>query len=399
MDQLAIIRVFAALGLVLFCIILFGMVARKTGLLGKIRRNPALPVISRTPLGPRSEIVVVQAGNEQLVLGVTAQQINLLHKMPAPETSSGTTTEAKPETGFNDCENVARPEARFSNTKNETHQAVTGTTSTLTSTPAPGGKRSFREALKQHLPIKTLLVCLLPALLLMADPVFAQVNMPALTSATNLDGSQTYSLSMQTLLLLTGLSFLPAVILMMTGFTRIVIVLGLLRNALGTGASPPNSVIIGLSLFLTFFVMSPVLDQIAQDAYTPLNEGQITFEQAVERAARPIHAFMIGQTRESDLALFGDMANMTEFESPEAVPMRILIPAFVTSELKTAFQIGFTIFIPFLIIDLVIASVLMSLGMMMVPPVTISLPFKLMLFVLADGWHLLLGSLARSFYQ
>ncbi|MBK1781554.1 flagellar type III secretion system pore protein FliP [Advenella sp. WQ 585] len=359
MDQLAIIRVFAALGLVLFCIILFGMVARKTGLLGKIRRNPALPVISRTPLGQRSEIVVVQAGNEQLVLGVTAQQINLLHKMPAPEISPETSVQVKPE----------------------------------------AHKRSFREALKHHLPIKTLLVFLLPALLLMADPAFAQVNMPALTSASNPDGSQTYSLSMQTLLLLTGLSFLPAVILMMTGFTRIVIVLGLLRNALGTGASPPNSVIIGLSLFLTFFVMSPVLDQIAQDAYTPLNEGQITFEQAVERAARPIHAFMIGQTRESDLALFGDMANMTEFESPEAVPMRILIPAFVTSELKTAFQIGFTIFIPFLIIDLVIASVLMSLGMMMVPPVTISLPFKLMLFVLADGWHLLLGSLARSFYQ
>ena len=374
MDQLAIIRVFAALGLVLFCIILFGMAARKTGLLGKIRRNPALPIISRTPLGPRTEVVVVQAGNEQLVLGVTAQQINLLHKMPAPE--------APPESsvhGSDATPNQSSPDKA--------------------SYPSPDGKMTFREALKRHLPLKMLLACLLPALLLMGDPAFAQVNLPALTSAANPDGSQTYSLSMQTLLLLTGLSFLPAVILMMTGFTRIVIVLGLLRNALGTGASPPNSVIIGLSLFLTFFVMSPVLDQIAEQAYVPLNEGQITFEQAVERASRPIHAFMIGQTRESDLALFADMANMTEFESPEAVPMRILIPAFVTSELKTAFQIGFTIFIPFLIIDLVIASVLMSLGMMMVPPVTISLPFKLMLFVLADGWHLLLGSLARSFYQ
>ncbi|MFV9473405.1 flagellar type III secretion system pore protein FliP [Advenella sp. RU8] len=375
MDQLAIIRVFAALGLVLFCIILFGMAARKTGLLGKIRRNPALPIISRTPLGPRTELVVVQAGKEQLVLGVTAQQINLLHILPAPETPP----EDEP-SGNNTLPNTESAGATVS---------TTGTT----------GKMSFQEALKRHLPIKMLLACLLPALWLIGDPAFAQVNMPALTSAINPDGSQTYSLSMQTLLLLTGLSFLPAVILMMTGFTRIVIVLGLLRNALGTGASPPNSVIIGLSLFLTFFVMSPVLDQIAQEAYTPLNEGQITFEQAVERAAKPIHAFMIGQTRESDLALFGDMANISEFESPEAVPMRVLIPAFVTSELKTAFQIGFTIFIPFLIIDLVIASVLMSLGMMMVPPVTISLPFKLMLFVLADGWHLLLGSLARSFYQ
>jgi len=374
MDQLAIIRVFAALGLVLFCIILFGMAARKTGLLGKIKRNPGLPVISRTSLGPRTELVVVQAGKEQLVLGVTAQQINVLHKMPVPEPT--------PESHQDGSAFVLNKE-----------------TSNTVAASAPGEKMSFREALKHHLPIKMLLACVLPAFLLLGDPAFAQVDMPALTSATNADGSQTYSLSMQTLLLLTGLSFLPAVILMMTGFTRIVIVLGLLRNALGTGASPPNSVIIGLSLFLTFYVMSPVLDQIAQDAYTPLNTGQITFEQAVERASRPIHAFMIGQTRESDLALFGDMANMTEFESPEAVPMRILIPAFVTSELKTAFQIGFTIFIPFLIIDLVIASVLMSLGMMMVPPVTISLPFKLMLFVLADGWHLLLGSLARSFYQ
>lgn len=376
MDQLAIIRVFAALGLVLFCIILFGMVARKTGLLGKIRRNSALPVISRTPLGPRTEVVVVQAGNEQLVLGVTAQQINLLHKMPAPETPPESSAPGSETTGNSSPGKVSSPP-----------------------TSSTDGKMTFRDTLKRHLPIKMLLVCLLPALLLMADPAFAQVAMPALTSASNPDGSQTYSLSMQTLLLLTGLSFLPAVILMMTGFTRIVIVLGLLRNALGTGASPPNSVIIGLSLFLTFFVMSPVLDQIAEDAYAPLNAGQITFEQAVERASRPIHAFMIGQTRESDLALFADMANINEFESPEAVPMRILIPAFVTSELKTAFQIGFTIFIPFLIIDLVIASVLMSLGMMMVPPVTISLPFKLMLFVLADGWHLLLGSLARSFYQ
>ncbi|WP_026253589.1 flagellar type III secretion system pore protein FliP [Oligella ureolytica] len=235
-------------------------------------------------------------------------------------------------------------------------------------------------------------------LFLASDTVFAQA-LPALSSTSNPDGSETYSLSMQTLILLTGLSFLPAVILMMTGFTRIVIVLGLLRNALGTGTSPPNSVLIGLSLFLTFFVMSPVLDQITEQAYVPLNNGDITFEQAVERASVPIHTFMIGQTRETDLALFADMANISEFENPQAVPMRILIPAFITSELKTAFQIGFTIFIPFLIIDLVIASVLMSLGMMMVPPVTISLPFKLMLFVLADGWHLLLGSLARSFYQ
>lgn len=223
--------------------------------------------------------------------------------------------------------------------------------------------------------------------------------LPAFSTTPGVDGSQTYSLSVQTLLLLTMLSFLPAMLLLMTGFTRIIIVLGLLRNAMGTGASPPNSVLIGIALFLTFFTMSPVFDEVYSQAYRPLSEGSITFEAALEQGAVPMRAFMLNQTRQTDLALFANMAQAPEFDSPQDVPLRVLVPAFVTSELKTAFQIGFTVFIPFLIIDLVVASVLMSLGMMMVPPVTISLPFKLMLFVLADGWHLLLGSLARSFYQ
>jgi len=227
----------------------------------------------------------------------------------------------------------------------------------------------------------------------------AQTTLPAITSTTGPDGSQTYSLNIQTLLLLTSLSFLPAMLLMMTGFTRIIIVLGLLRNALGTPTAPPNSVLIGLAIFLTFFAMSPVFDQVYSAAYQPLSAGTITFEAAIDRGVVPLKTFMLHQTRVTDLTLFANMANVGELESPEAVPLRVLVPAFVTSELKTAFQIGFTIFIPFLIIDLVVASVLMALGMMMVPPVTISLPFKLMLFVLADGWHLLLGSLARSFYQ
>jgi flagellar biosynthetic protein FliP len=239
---------------------------------------------------------------------------------------------------------------------------------------------------------------LLCALCLPSD-AWAQATLPALTTSPNANGGETYSLSMQTLILLTSLTFLPAALLMMTGFTRIIIVLGLLRNALGTPTAPPNSVLIGLALFLTYFVMSPIMDEIYTTAYKPLNEGTITFERAIEIGSKPLHKFMIEQTRETDLLLFADMAGIKEVSSPEAVPMRVLIPAFVTSELKTAFQIGFSIFIPFLIIDLVVASVLMALGMMMVPPVTISLPFKLMLFVLADGWHLLLGSLARSFYQ
>lgn len=226
----------------------------------------------------------------------------------------------------------------------------------------------------------------------------AQATLPALTVNPGENGSQTWSLSVQTLVMLTMLSFLPAALLMMTGFTRIIIVLGLLRNALGTGVSPPNSILIGLALFLTFFTMSPVFDQVYTQAYQPLANDEISFEQALDIGSGPIKKFMLNQTRETDLAMFAEMAAVDDIDNPEATPLRVLVPAFVTSELKTAFQIGFTIFIPFLIIDLVVASILMSLGMMMVPPVTISLPFKLMLFVLADGWHLLLGSLARSFY-
>ncbi|CAB3630768.1 flagellar type III secretion system pore protein FliP [Achromobacter pestifer] len=229
--------------------------------------------------------------------------------------------------------------------------------------------------------------------------VVAQATLPALTTTPGPNGSETYSLSMQTLLLMTSLSFLPAALLMMTGFTRIIIVLGLLRSAMGTAMSPPNHVLIGLALFLTFYTMSPVFDKIYADAYKPLSEGSIQFETAVERAAAPLRTFMLHQTRENDLSLFANLAKLPALEDPTQVPLRILVPAFITSELKTAFQIGFTIFIPFLIIDLVVASVLMALGMMMVPPVTVALPFKLMLFVLADGWNLLMGSLAQSFYQ
>jgi len=210
-------------------------------------------------------------------------------------------------------------------------------------------------------------------------------------------GSQTWSLSVQTLVLLTSLSFLPALLLSMTSFTRILIVLGLLRTAIGTQSSPPNQILVGLSLFLTFFVMSPVFDKVYSEAYRPFAENRISAEQALERGAGPIKTFMLKQTRENDLALFAGLAKVPAMEGPEDVPFRILLPSFVISELKTAFQIGFTIFIPFLIIDLVVASVLMSMGMMMVPPASIALPFKLMLFVLADGWQLLVGALAQSF--
>ncbi len=206
-----------------------------------------------------------------------------------------------------------------------------------------------------------------------------------------------YSVPIQTLLFFTALSFLPAVLLMMTGFTRIVIVLSLLRQALGTQSSPPNQVIIGLSLFLTFFVMGPTLDRVYEEAYSPYTKNALNFEQALDKAEVPIRGFIVKQTRQSDLALFIKLAKLPMDTTAEKAPFRVLVPAFVISELKSAFQIGFMIFIPFLVIDIVVASVLMSLGMMMLSPVLVALPFKLMLFVLADGWNLLVGSLASSF--
>ncbi|MDP1925659.1 MAG: flagellar type III secretion system pore protein FliP [Thiobacillus sp.] len=228
---------------------------------------------------------------------------------------------------------------------------------------------------------------------------FAQsAGLPAFTSTPGAGGGQTYTLSLQTLLLLTSLSFLPAALLMMTSFTRIIIVLSLLRQAMGTQSSPPNQVLIGLSLFLTLFVMGPTFDKIYVEAYQPLSENRIQMGEALDKGAAPLRAFMLKQTRETDLALFVKMSKSAPLESAADVPMRVLIPAYITSELKTAFQIGFAVFIPFLIIDMVVASILMAMGMMMVSPAIVALPFKIILFVLVDGWNLLLGSLAQSFY-
>jgi flagellar biosynthetic protein FliP len=238
----------------------------------------------------------------------------------------------------------------------------------------------------------------LMAFLSSTQNAWAEAGLAAITSIPAAGGGQTYSLSLQTLLLLTSLSFLPAVLLMMTSFTRIIIVLSLLRSAIGTPSSPPNQVLIGLALFLTFFVMSPVLDKIYVEAYLPYSENRLSLQDAVDKGIVPLKAFMLRQTRLADLALFVKISNSEPLQSAELTPLRILVPSYVVSELKTAFQIGFVVFIPFLIIDMVVASVLMSMGMMMVSPAVISLPFKLMLFVLADGWNLLIGSLAQSFY-
>nr|WP_104486215.1 flagellar type III secretion system pore protein FliP [Oceanisphaera arctica] len=230
-------------------------------------------------------------------------------------------------------------------------------------------------------------------------PAFtAAQSLPGIISQPTADGGQQWSIQLQTLLLLSSMAFLPAMLLMMTSFTRIIIVFSLLRTAMGTQSTPPNQVLLGLALFLTFFIMSPVFSQIYDTAWQPLSQDKINMEQFLSLGSQPLRDFMLAQTRDADLALFVRLADVGPLQGPEDLPMRVLMPAFVTSELKTAFQIGFTIFIPFLIIDLVVASVLMALGMMMVPPATISLPFKLMLFVLVDGWQLLIGSLAQSFH-
>ncbi|EKM94104.1 MAG: flagellar type III secretion system pore protein FliP [Pseudomonas sp.] len=223
------------------------------------------------------------------------------------------------------------------------------------------------------------------------------LSIPAITLSTDAQGQQEYSVSLQILLIMTALSFIPAFVMLMTSFTRIIIVFSILRQALGLQQTPSNQILIGLTLFLTLFIMAPVFERINQEALQPYLAEQIPAQEAITRAEGPLKAFMLAQTRESDLDLFMRLSRRTDIASPEAAPLTILVPAFVTSELKTAFQIGFMIFIPFLIIDMVVASVLMAMGMMMLSPLIISLPFKIMLFVLVDGWGLIIGTLAGSF--
>jgi flagellar biosynthetic protein FliP len=243
--------------------------------------------------------------------------------------------------------------------------------------------------------MKTLITLLL---VLLSPALIAAPGIEAVTVSPGEAGEQTYTLSIQVLLLMTALSLLPAALILMTSFTRIVIVLSILRQALGTAQTPSNQILIGLALFLTFFIMGPVLTEVYETALGPYLAEELSAQAAIEAAQIPVREFMLAQTRDDDLALFARISGQEGFERAEDVPFTLLMPAFATSELKTAFQIGFLLFIPFLVIDLVVASVLMSMGMMMLSPLIISLPFKIMLFVLVDGWALVLGTLATSFY-
>jgi flagellar biosynthetic protein FliP len=242
----------------------------------------------------------------------------------------------------------------------------------------------------------TLITVLLLVGLLVLAP-WAQAQGIPMLNVSNAKGGQQYSLTLQLLALMTTLTLLPSMLLMMTSFVRIIIVLSLLRQALGTGQTPPNMVLVGLSLFLTLFIMSPVFDSIYQNALLPYMNGSMPFEKALALAEAPVRNFMTMQTREDDITMFMQIAQKKEVVSAAEVPFTTLMPAFITSELKSAFTIGFMIYIPFVVIDLIVASVLMSMGMMMLSPMIISMPFKLMLFVLVDGWTLLMGSLASSF--
>ena len=221
--------------------------------------------------------------------------------------------------------------------------------------------------------------------------------LPVLTVNDDVNGQKDYSVTLQVLILMTALSFIPALLMTMTSFTRIIIVFSILRQALGLQQSPSNQILIGLSLFLTFFIMTPVINKVYNDAYTPYATQKISAKEAIDKAQKPMRDFMIAQTRESDLALFFRIAELPPVTDVDKIPFTLLMPAFLTSELKTAFQIGFIIFIPFLVIDIVVASILMAMGMMMLSPLIISLPFKIMLFVLVDGWALIIGMLAASF--
>jgi flagellar biosynthesis protein FliP len=256
------------------------------------------------------------------------------------------------------------------------------------------------RALSPHRRVAPALLVLLPLLaLLPLDAATAQSVLPAIAIKTAADGAQTYSLTFQVLILMTVLTLLPAILLAMTSFTRIIIVLSILRQALGMATTPSNQILTGLALFMTFFIMSSTIEQSYANGIKPYLDGQLAGELALDRTVQPLKKFMLAQTRETDLSLFSKLSGRPQFATPDDVPLTVLIPAFMTSELKTAFQIGFMVFIPFLVIDLVIASVLMSMGMMMLSPSLVSLPFKIMLFVLVDGWTLLMGTLAASFHQ
>lgn len=353
-------QIFSSLSEIILLILILSWIVRKISFF-KIRNTTShIKIIDRLSIESNKSIIVIEVQKTRLVLGITEQKITFLYTLSP----------------------ILKDEIENEKSTNLLPVSI------LNNSLKNFSKTSWK---------KTMFYRIIPFLFLILFCPSLHAEILGFTSHLMKDGSQSWSVPVQTLVFLTSLTFLPAFLLMMTSFTRIIIVFGLLRNALGTPYAPPNQILLGLALFLTFFIMSPTFDKVYKDAYIPFSEEKINMEEAILKGSIPLKQFMLNQTRIPDLELFSKLAHVSSYKDKKEVPMRIVLPSFITSELKTAFQIGFTIFIPFLIIDLVVASVLMALGMMMVPPSTISLPFKLMLFVLVDGWQLLIASLAQSF--
>jgi flagellar biosynthetic protein FliP len=344
-----------------------------------------LKVVTSLNLGAKERLIVVQVGKKQLLLGVTAQQINLLETLAEPiEIKSVVPIE------------LSQKLSQFS--RNSTEKAKSEKFSYLANSRAK--RNAIENLLTRLFSVKGFIfLFLLLTAFFASQTVLAadDLGMSALKLTTNPDGSQEYTVTLQILMFMTALGFIPAAIIMMTSFTRIVVIMAILRQAIGLQQTPSNQVIIGLTLFMTMFIMTPVYNEINQRAIEPYLADQMTSVQAMESAKIPLRAFMLEQTRIKDLETLANMAGIVAVDQPTDLPMTVIIPAFIISELKTAFQIGFMLFIPFLIIDLVVASILMAMGMMMLSPMIVSLPFKLMLFVLVDGWNLVIGTIATSY--
>lgn len=358
-DNINFFQIATSLAQIILLILFLSWIVKKISF-KRNKKNFYINMIEKISIGPNESIIMIEVQQVKLILGVTKNNVTHLHTLTSQLKDQSPSKEEK----------IMFP------------------------------KKNFYDSFKNLTKIFLKKVILFRAisflfLLLFCPLVYADIPGPVIHNLN--DGTQTWSLPIQTLVFLTALTFLPACLLMMTSFTRIIIVFGLLRNALGTPYAPTNQILLGLALFLTFFIMSPTFEKVYQEAYLPFSKEEINMDEAILKGSVPLKKFMLNQTRTSDLELFSKIAHISYYKDKNSIPMRILLPSFITSELKTAFQIGFTIFIPFLIIDLVIASVLMALGMMMVPPSTISLPFKLMLFVLVDGWQLLITSLSQSF--
>lgn len=360
-------QITSSLSQIILLILIFSWILKKISFFKINNFISCMKIIDKLIVGPNESIVLLKLEEVTLVLGVTKKNITHLYTFPST------------------IKNKCIKDSKLNNDTDNIGLKINSMNSSLKKFDKVSWKKTMFYRITSFLVL----------LLLFCPTVHAE--MPGLTSHFLEDGGQTWSVPVQTLVFLTSLTFLPAFLLMMTSFTRIIIVFGLLRNALGTPYAPPNQILIGLALFLTFFIMSPTFDKIYKDAYIPFSQEKINMEEAIQKGLLPLKKFMLNQTRIPDLELFSKLAHISSYKNKNEIPMRILLPSFITSELKTAFQIGFTIFIPFLIIDLVVATILMALGMMMVPPSTISLPFKLMLFVLVDGWQLLVSSLAQSF--